>query len=216
MLVLGGPEINLTGWVDSDWGACTDTRRSVSGYVFSLGSGLISWSSKKQVTVATSSTEAEYIASCHGVKEAVWIRNLLKLLDFEQTTSSRLYCDNVGSNILTATLLSMREQNTSTYNITMFENASKLGIFHTHIFPLATTSLTAVLNHSRTCNFKTLRLEWACAETFQLEGECWNTSGILVCKCGMSPLFYLLSLYYFRSIPKLYGHMWSQTSPSVV
>ena len=35
--------------------------------------------------------------------------------------------------------------------------------------------------------------------------HCWNTSGILVCKCGMSPLFYLLSLYYFRSIPKLYG-----------
>ena len=72
-LVLGGPEINLTGWVDSDWGACTDTRRSVSGYTFSLGSGLISWSSKKQATVATSSTEAEYVASCHGVKEAVWI-----------------------------------------------------------------------------------------------------------------------------------------------
>ena len=49
-LVLGGLEINLMGWVDSDWGACTDTRQSISGYAFSLGSGLISWSSKKQAS----------------------------------------------------------------------------------------------------------------------------------------------------------------------
>ena len=46
-LILGGPEIILTGWVDSDWGACIDSCHSVSGYMFSLGSGLISWSSKK-------------------------------------------------------------------------------------------------------------------------------------------------------------------------
>ena len=101
MLVLGGPEITLTGWVDSDWGACTDMHRSVSGYVFSLGLGLISWSLKKQLIVATSSTEAEYIASCHGAKEAVWTQSLLNLLSFEQNTPSRIFCDNVGSNILT-------------------------------------------------------------------------------------------------------------------
>jgi len=41
-LVLGGPKIKLTGWVDSDWGACMDTHHSTSGYAFSLGSGL-SW-----------------------------------------------------------------------------------------------------------------------------------------------------------------------------
>ena len=72
-LVLGGPEIKLTGWVDSDWGACTDTCSSTSGYGFSLGSGLVSWSSIKQPTIVKSSTEAEYIASCHGTKEAMWL-----------------------------------------------------------------------------------------------------------------------------------------------
>ena len=35
------------------------------------------------------------------MRDTIWIRNLLKLLDFEQTTSSHIYCDNVGSNILT-------------------------------------------------------------------------------------------------------------------
>src|SRR5882724_6180702 len=61
-LVLGGPEIKLTGWVDLDWDACTDTCHSMSSYAFSLGSGLVSWSSKKQPMVVTSSTRAEYIA----------------------------------------------------------------------------------------------------------------------------------------------------------
>ena len=154
--------------------------------------------------MATSSTEAE----------AIWIRNLLKLLGFEQTTSSHVTMS--AQTFLLTILHSMHEQNTFTSNITMFENASKPGIFHMHIFPLVTTSPTALLNHSRACNFKTLWLEWACMETFRLEGGCWNTSGILVCKCGMSPLFYPLSFYYFHSILKLCGSMWSQTSPSVV
>src|SRR5882724_2929393 len=100
-LVLGRPKIKLTGWVDSDWGACMDTCRSTSGYAFSLSSGLVSWSSKKQPTVATSSTEAEYIASCHGAKEAIWLRSLLKSLGHAQDHPSCIYCNNIGSNILT-------------------------------------------------------------------------------------------------------------------
>src|SRR5882672_10066370 len=100
-LVLSRSDIKLTGWVDSDWGACTDTCCSISGYTFSLGSGLVSWSSKKQPTVATSSTEAEYITSCHGAKEAVWLHSLLKSLGHAQDRASCIHCDNVGSNILT-------------------------------------------------------------------------------------------------------------------
>ena len=48
-LVLGGSgDITLRGFTDSDWGADVDHRRSISSYVFSLGRGAISWSSKKQ------------------------------------------------------------------------------------------------------------------------------------------------------------------------
>ena len=50
----------LIGYCDSDWGGDRDSRKSISGYCFSLGSGPFSWSSKKQPTVALSSTEAEY------------------------------------------------------------------------------------------------------------------------------------------------------------
>ena len=54
-----------------------DTRRSTSGYVFQIGSSTISWSSKKQATVAKSSTEAEYVALSSATQEAVWQRSLM-------------------------------------------------------------------------------------------------------------------------------------------
>jgi hypothetical protein len=62
-LQLGGTnEIKLTGYTDSDWANCLDTRRSIGGYCFKLGadSGIISWSARRQQTVAVSSCEAEY------------------------------------------------------------------------------------------------------------------------------------------------------------
>jgi len=77
-------KINLHSFTDSDWGANVDNCQSISGYVFLLGGGAISWSLKKQTTVAMSSTEAEYMASCHAMKEAVWLCALLKLIRFEQ------------------------------------------------------------------------------------------------------------------------------------
>ncbi|MCO5554453.1 hypothetical protein L7F22_007983 [Adiantum nelumboides] len=61
----------------SDWAGCYDTRVSTSGNCFLLGGSCISWLSKKQPTVATSSCEAEYSAAFSPTVECVWLRRLL-------------------------------------------------------------------------------------------------------------------------------------------
>ena len=58
---------------DSDW----TTRRSTSGYAFFLGGAAIAYLSKKQPTVALSSTEAEIMAASICALEAVYLRTLL-------------------------------------------------------------------------------------------------------------------------------------------
>ncbi|XP_051133267.1 secreted RxLR effector protein 161-like [Andrographis paniculata] len=58
----------LIGFTDNDWAGSQDDRKSTSGYIFCLGSKAISWSSKKQNSVAMSSAEAEYIAANEAVR----------------------------------------------------------------------------------------------------------------------------------------------------
>lgn len=53
---------DLTGYVDSDWGGDIDDIKFRSGFIFKLLNGAISWESRKQKSVAISSTEAEYMA----------------------------------------------------------------------------------------------------------------------------------------------------------
>ncbi|PIL29731.1 transcription factor [Ganoderma sinense ZZ0214-1] len=76
-LVYSDDNNGLRGFSDANWGSSTEHRHSISGYVFTLDGGTISWSSKKQNIVALSSTEAEYIALTHATKEAIWLRYVL-------------------------------------------------------------------------------------------------------------------------------------------
>jgi len=94
-LCLGGSSpVDLLGFSDSDWANCLDTRRSVGGYGFTLGSGLISWSARKQKTVASSSCEAEYTAAFEASKEAIWLRTLLSEIGRPTSKATPLLCDN--------------------------------------------------------------------------------------------------------------------------
>ena len=54
-----GAEVEVFGYINVDWAGYTYDKRSTSGYVFSFGSVAVSWSSKKQPTVALSSTEEQ-------------------------------------------------------------------------------------------------------------------------------------------------------------
>ncbi|KAK2985314.1 hypothetical protein RJ640_024310 [Escallonia rubra] len=74
----------LCGFTDSDWGNSLDDRRSISANVFSLGLGVITWSSKKQATAALSSSEAEYIATTSAACQAIWLRRILAELQQRQ------------------------------------------------------------------------------------------------------------------------------------
>ena len=71
------------GYVDADYAGELDTRRSTTGYVFTMAGGAISWSSRLQVTVAVSTVEAEYMGAASAVKEALWLKKLARDLGLE-------------------------------------------------------------------------------------------------------------------------------------
>ena len=87
-LTFKGPLESPTGYTDAEWAGDLDTRRSTSGFLFNLGSGAISWSSKRQPTVALSSCEAEYMGQTQAIKEAVWLKSLLDQLNPEDSVDS--------------------------------------------------------------------------------------------------------------------------------
>ena len=81
---------NIYGMTDSDWAV----KHSTSGYVFKFCQAAISWSSKKQTTVALSSCEAEIMAASEAAKEAVYISRLSRELGISDDTPMALHCDN--------------------------------------------------------------------------------------------------------------------------
>ena len=72
-------------------------RRSTNGVMFSLGSAVVTWSSKKQPTVALSSTEAEYKGAAMAACEIAWLRKLLQDLGHDLSGAITLYCDNMSN-----------------------------------------------------------------------------------------------------------------------
>ncbi|XP_057510890.1 secreted RxLR effector protein 161-like [Actinidia eriantha] len=94
LLYKKGGACKLVGYCDANYGEDHDTRRSTTGYVFNLGSGAISWCSKRQPTVSLSTTEAEYRASAMAAQESTWLLQLMKDLHQPDDYAVILHCDN--------------------------------------------------------------------------------------------------------------------------
>ena len=89
-----GEKSDLIGFIDSDYAGDQDDRTSTSGYVFILGSGVVLWSSKKQLIVTLSTTEAEFVAATSCVCQAIWLKRILEQLHFKRREPIAIFCDN--------------------------------------------------------------------------------------------------------------------------
>lgn len=93
---------SLAAYSDADWASDSEDRRSCTGYVTVMSGGAISWSSKRQPTVALSSTEAEYMALSATLCEVLWLKQLMNELNCRQRVV-KIWCDNTSTIRLTET-----------------------------------------------------------------------------------------------------------------
>jgi hypothetical protein len=87
-------DCTLTSYTDADYARDVDTRRSTSGIIHKLGNSPVDWSSKRQSTVAMSTTEAEYRVLSEASKDIVHLRRLLTKLEVCDTNPTTLLSNN--------------------------------------------------------------------------------------------------------------------------
>nr|GEY74377.1 hypothetical protein [Tanacetum cinerariifolium] len=142
---------DLVAYSDNDYGGATQDRKSTTGGCQFLGKRLISWQCKKQTIVATSKTEAEYVAAASGCRQVLWIQN--QMLDYGNFIMAKLaFCDY--HNMIA--ILEKSDHNINFHQIVDFLKAS-------HIRYALTISPTVYVSHIRqfwsTARIKTTNLE---------------------------------------------------------
>ncbi|XP_020689835.1 uncharacterized protein LOC110104890 [Dendrobium catenatum] len=94
-----GP-MQLRSYTYADWAANTADMKSMSDFCTFLGSNIVSWSVKKQTTIARSSTEAEYKSLSSATSDILWIRRLAEDLGIPQIRPTVIYYDNTSTIVL--------------------------------------------------------------------------------------------------------------------
>ncbi|GKU98015.1 hypothetical protein SLEP1_g11072 [Rubroshorea leprosula] len=97
VLYKSSTNVKLIRFTDSDWAGLKEDMKSTSGQCFSIGSGMIGWSSKKQNSIAKSTTEAEYIVASLAADQVVWFKKLMNDLKQPQIYPTELFCDNLSA-----------------------------------------------------------------------------------------------------------------------
>ncbi|KAG8498692.1 hypothetical protein CXB51_005072 [Gossypium anomalum] len=98
--VVGSLIDGVIGYVDADFAGDLDRRRSLTGYVFTIGGCAISLKATLQTTISLSTTEAEYMAITEACKEAIWLKGLFSELN-EDLQISTVFCDSQSAIFLT-------------------------------------------------------------------------------------------------------------------
>ncbi len=87
----------MHGYIDADWAGSILNKRSTSSFMFSFGSTVVTWSSKKQPTVSLLSIEAKYKGVAIAACEVAWLCKLLGDLGLHVDKQVVIYCDNLNS-----------------------------------------------------------------------------------------------------------------------
>ncbi|KAF3659392.1 putative LRR receptor-like serine/threonine-protein kinase EFR-like [Capsicum annuum] len=91
----------LCGFTGSDYAGSLDDRRSILAHVFTLSSGVVTWSSKKKATTMLSISKSDYIAATSAACQAIWLRRMLAELQHKQERAIEIYGDNKASIAMT-------------------------------------------------------------------------------------------------------------------
>jgi hypothetical protein len=151
---------------------CTDanyvnnilTSYSYWGYIVMFGNSIISWKAKKEQSVSSSKTEAEYTGMYEGAREAIWIRLLLESLGFKQSSPTPIFSNNQAAIQIAKN--------------TVFHDRTKHFKVHLHWIHEKVESQEVstyyILTHSNLANFLTKSLRKikhrACVEGINLTG----------------------------------------------
>src|SRR5579871_1505481 len=91
---IANDKITIEAYCDADWAGNLNDRRSTSGYIIKLRDTAISWKCNKQSYLALSIVKTEYISVSTVSKEIIWLRRLLKKLDYKQENTTIIHIDN--------------------------------------------------------------------------------------------------------------------------
>jgi hypothetical protein len=89
-------DFQLNAFTDSDYGGCKLDRKSTSGSCQFLGGRLVSWTSKKQTCVSTSTAEAEYVAAASCCSQVIWMQTQLRDYGFK-ISQIPIFCDSTSA-----------------------------------------------------------------------------------------------------------------------
>jgi Reverse transcriptase (RNA-dependent DNA polymerase)/gag-polypeptide of LTR copia-type/Integrase core domain/GAG-pre-integrase domain len=120
-----GKRGGFQGYCDADYAGDLDTRRSTTGYVFTLHGGAVSWSSRLQPTVAVSTAEAEYMSAASAVKEALWLTKLLRVFGLKVQPVELLSDNQAAIKLIKHPIASMRSKHIDVQHHFVRERAAR-------------------------------------------------------------------------------------------